>query len=241
MRSPEQLRPHPALVRLNLLGSIVEINEENRSLAQSPRSPILTTTSGTILCGFIEWQAAVRDRCDHVNCIEYGLTDDEAIQFILMRRQPQREWNAFNRIRLALELEPYFQSKALTNQRAGGKYKGWANLPKAEHLDVRQEIARVAGVGGRNVSNVKTILQKADPRLIEALHNGVVTIHRVLQWCTLPRAQQIEQFTKHSVECATNKSSVTPSLGLKNKGLALIRLLYWDCCSSRNRKSPGLL
>ena len=55
--------------------------------------------------------------------------------------------------------------------RAGGKYKRLANLPKAHHIDVRQEMAMFAGPGAcaRNVSNVKTILQTAHTRLIEAL------------------------------------------------------------------------
>ena len=47
--------------------------------------------------------------------------------------------------------------------RAGGKYKGLANLPEAQHIDVRQEIARAAGVGARNVSNVKTITRDCAP------------------------------------------------------------------------------
>jgi hypothetical protein len=87
-----------------------------------------------------------------------------------------REWNAFIRIRLALTLEPYFQKRGLDNMRAGGKYKGSANLPEAQHIDVRQELASAAGVGTRNVSNVKTILRNAHPRLITALlnHNVIV-------------------------------------------------------------------
>ena len=77
---------------------------------------------------------------------------------------------------MALTLESYFEQKALDNMRAGGKYKGSANLPKAHHIDVRQQIADLAGVGARNVSNVKTILQAAHPRLIEALRDGALTM-----------------------------------------------------------------
>ncbi len=89
--------------------------------------------------------------------------------------------------------------------RAGGKCKGSANLPEAQHIDVRQEIARAAGVGARNVSNVKTILQTAHPRLMEALRDGMLTINRAVQWCRLPKVQQLEQFTRYSWERATNK------------------------------------
>jgi hypothetical protein len=62
---------------------------------------------------------------------------------------------------LALTLESNLQQRALDNMRAGGKYKGSANLPEAQHIDVHEEIARAAGVGERNVGNVRTILQTA--------------------------------------------------------------------------------
>ena len=60
--------------------------------------------------------------------------------------------------------------------RAAGKYKGWANLPDVRRIDVRQEIANTAAVGARNVSNVKTIIEIAHPRLIEALQCGTLTM-----------------------------------------------------------------
>ena len=89
--------------------------------------------------------------------------------------------------------------------RGGGKYKGLANLPEAQHVDVRREIARAAGVGGRNVSNVKTILQTAHPRVIDALGHGTLSIHRSLRWCGLPKKQQLEQFTRYIWERKRNK------------------------------------
>ena len=61
--------------------------------------------------------------------------------------QTRRWWNAFVRIRLALKLEPCLQRTALDNKRAGGKYKGWANLPGVRRIDVRQELASTAAVG----------------------------------------------------------------------------------------------
>ena len=92
--------------------------------------------------------------------------------------------------------------------RAGGKYKRLANLPKAHHIDVRQEIANFAGPGAcaRNVSNVKTILQTAHPRLIETLTDGRITINRAVSWCTLPKTEQMEQLTNYLWERATQKT-----------------------------------
>jgi len=85
-----------------------------------------------------------------------------------------------------------------------GKYKGSANLPEAQHMDVRREIARVAGVCDRNVANVRTILKVAHPRLIEALRNSTPKNNRAIQFCKLPRAAQLEQFIRYSEERATN-------------------------------------
>jgi hypothetical protein len=159
VRSPEQLRLHPALDELGWTGVIDELNDAARLKDQSVPEPILITTNGTILAGFGRWRSALFDDQHEINCIEYPLSEDEALQFIIRHHQPQRGWNAFIRIRLALKLETSFQKRALANMRAGGKYKGSANLPEAQHIDVRQEIARVAGVCDRQVSKVSSILQ----------------------------------------------------------------------------------
>ncbi len=190
---------------MNLANSLVELTELKHASGRSLAQPILITANGTIISGFRDWQAALSDPSATVDCFEYPLSDEEALQFILIHHRPRRFWNSFSRIRLALELEPYFQAKASANQSHGGKYKGSANLPKAACIEARQEIARLAGVGGRNVSNVKTILEKAHPRLIDALQDGNLSIHRAVQLCNLPRSQQMEQFICNKVERTTSK------------------------------------
>jgi hypothetical protein len=205
VRSLEQLRLHRALEELGWIGLIDEFNDAARLTNPSVIEPILITTNGTILAGFGRWRAAVFNGGHEINCIEYPLTDDEALQFIIRHHQPQRGWNAFTRIRLALTQEPYFQQRALENMRAGGKYKGLANLPEAQHIDVRQEIASTAGLGARNVGNVKTILKNAHPRLITALLNGTLTINGAMPFCKLPKAEQLERFIRQSEDREINK------------------------------------
>jgi hypothetical protein len=78
-------------------------------------------------------------------------------------------------------------------------------LPEAQHIDVRHEIAREAGVCDRYVSYVRKILQNPHPRLIGALQEGTLSINRAIQFCKLPRAEQLEQVIRHSEERATNK------------------------------------
>jgi hypothetical protein len=207
VRCPRQLRLHPALDELGWSGGIDEFNEAALLTNMPVNEPLLITTGGIILAGIGRWRAAIFDAKPEINCIEYPVGNDEALQFIIRHHQPHHAWNPFIRICLALKLEPYFQKRALDNMRAGGKYKGLAKLPKAQHIDARQEIANSAGpgAGARNVGNVKTILQAAHPRLIKALTDGNLSINCAVPWCKLPKAQQVEQFINYLWERATQK------------------------------------
>ena len=199
----------------------------------------MITTNGTILAGFGRWRSAVVDGRHEINCIEYSLSEDEALQFIISRHQPRRGSNAFTRIRLALKLESSFQQRALDNMRAGGKYKGLANLPEARHIDVRQEIAHAAGVGARNISNVKTILKNAHSRLITALLDGALTINGAMQFSKLPWDEQLEQFIRHSEDRETGKV-IRQSIGRhKEKKISPKVGAVLDVLQQREACQPG--
>jgi hypothetical protein len=222
-------------------GVIDEFNHAARRKDHSVPGLILITINGTILAGIGRWRSAVLEGRHEINCIEYPLSEDEALQFIISHHQPHRGWNAFVRIRLALTREPYLQQKAVENMRAGGKYKGSANLPEAQHLDVRQEIASIAGVGsgGRNVSNVKTILEVAHPRLKEALKEGTLTINRAIQFCKLPRAEQLEQFICYSEERATNKVIRRSIVRPKEEKISPDVVTVLDALQQHEAQKPG--
>lgn len=78
----------------------------------------------------------------------------------------------------------------------GGKYKGLATLPKAAQTHIREQIAAIAGVGGRNVGKVKEILEKGHPRIIGELVNGSISINRAHLVCRLPLGTQVEALTE---------------------------------------------
>jgi hypothetical protein len=196
-RAPQNLRMHPALDGLNFIDVTTELNESVHRTAQPIPEPVLITTNGTLLAGFGRWRLAVFGGQNEIDCLEYEVSDEDSLQFILNHHQPRRGWNPFVRICAALTLKPSLQQKALDNMRAGGKYKGWANLPEASRLDVRKEIARIAGSGTRNVSNVVKILEVAHPRLTEALRSGTLTINGALQFCKFPKGEQLERFILH--------------------------------------------
>jgi hypothetical protein len=141
---------HPAFDDLNLFGWL--INSELQGKPQDIHEPILITRTGIILGGFAEWHTAICAGQPDIDCTEFDLNADEALRLILTLHRPRAARNDFIRIELALEQEPYFQSKALANQIAGGKYKGLANLPEAQHIDVREKIADLAGVLPRTMT-----------------------------------------------------------------------------------------
>ena len=90
--------------------------------------------------------------------------------------------NAFCRILLALDLEPWFRGQARVNQSVGGRIKGSSKLTEAERVDVRSEIAAAAGVSVGNVTKVKQVMTTACTELQDALRNGEVSIHRAWLW-----------------------------------------------------------
>lgn len=123
--------------------------------------------------------------------------------------------------------------------RAGGKYKGLANLPEARHIDVRQEIAHAAGVGARNISNVKTILKNAHSRLITALLDGALTINGAMQFSKLPWDEQLEQFIRHSEDRETGKV-IRQSIGRhKEKKISPKVGAVLDVLQQREACQPG--
>lgn len=204
VRSPGVLRLHPAFNELNLSGWL--INSELQGKPQDVHEPILITRTGIILGGFAEWHTAVCAGQMGIDCTEFALNDDEALQLILTLYRPRVAWNDFTRTELALEQEPYFQSKALANKIAGGKHKGLANLPEAQHIDVREKIADLAGVCSRTVGNVKVILKKAHQSIVEALHNGTITINTALDVCKFDRTMQVEELARLLMRRSNNKT-----------------------------------
>lgn len=207
---------HPALEELGGIGAVRELNVAARNKLPIPE-PIFITPNGTILTGIGAWRLALFEGSQEIRCFEIAISEDDSLQFILAHHRDRRGWNPFVLICLALRLEPYFQQKALENMRAGGKLKGLANLPDAQHINVREQIAIAAGFGPRSVGSVKTILKVAHPRLIEALKNGTLTINGAMQFCKLSKAEQLERFIQQSEEHATNKV-IRRALGRQRKG-----------------------
>jgi hypothetical protein len=238
VRSPEALHLHPALLELDGMDVAVELNEAEH-VRHHATTLILITGDGTILSGFGRWRSALLHGEHEIPCIEYTMGEEDSLPFILNCHKPKRGWNSFVRTRLALTQEPHLRRKAIDNMRAGGRHKGSAKLPTPQHIDVRCQIAEIAGVGVRNVSNVKTILGAAHPRLLTALVHGTLTINKAVSLCKLPRLDQPEAFTKLLEDRVTDRViRAALSQGKEQKpNLDVASLLSaFQACESRN---PG--
>jgi hypothetical protein len=108
---------------------------------------------------------------------------------------------------LALELEPCLQGQARSNQRVGGQNKGWANLTEAQRLDVRAEIAAIAGVSAGNVTKVRQIARSAHPRVQEAVKTEEISIHLAWKFSRLSIEQQVSELDRYRARKGTNLAS----------------------------------
>ena len=160
------------------------------------REPLLITLDRTILDGYARWKLARQRGRLTLPCIEYDLPEAEALYWLLQKHRRSNGLNAFSRILLALELEPWLKEQARSNQRAGGQNRGSSKLTEAEKLDVRSKIAAAAGVSAGNVSKVKQLVMHALPALLQALREGEVSIHRASVWLWTPE-KQLDQLTLH--------------------------------------------
>jgi hypothetical protein len=154
------------------------------------REPIMITQQGTIVDGYARCELARRQGRATLACIEYDLTDEEALVQLVQSQRPRSGLNSFCRVLLSLDLEPSLQEAARSNQQAGGRYKGSSTLTEAQTVDVRSEIAKIAGVSVGNVTKVKQVLKLAHPDVMESLRTGEIRIHRAWMWSKQPLDQQ---------------------------------------------------
>jgi hypothetical protein len=185
----DELHPHPSYQRHNIAVPASRLTPLVEPANPLFREPLLITRQHTILDGYAGWELARRLALPTLNCLEYDLTEEEALLWLIQKHQRSDGLNAFCRILLALELEPWFKARARGNQQLGGQKKGSSNLTEADRLDVRTEIAAAAGVSAGNVTKVKHLSSAAHPDVLEALRAGGVSIHQAWVWLRKPDKQ----------------------------------------------------
>jgi hypothetical protein len=205
-RLVDNLHPHPAYARHHLgvsaskLSALVQVGD------LAFREPIVISRTGTIIDGHARWELARRQGRSTLPCIEYVLSEEEALQWLIQRHGRSDYLNAFCRILLALELEPWLTEQARSHRRVGGENKGSSKLTEADRLDVRSRIAGVAGASTGNVTKVKQLIAAADPEILQALRSGEIVIHRAWLWRALTLAEQRRALMSYRGEKGVGKT-----------------------------------
>jgi hypothetical protein len=192
-RHPDEIHPHPIYVRHHITVHVRQLSAVAELGDLAFREPLSITRENVILDGLARWTLARQRHMPTLACIEYEMSEAEAIQYLLQRHLRSSGLNDFVRICLALELEPDLKEKARVKQQTGGRNKGSPNLTEDGRLDVRKEIARVAGASVGNVSKVKQLITTAHPDIIQALRERELFIHRAWSWIKLSQEEQREK------------------------------------------------
>jgi hypothetical protein len=114
------LRLHPSYVRNGLTVSASQLSALVELGDQAFLDAVVITRDRFVIDGFALLELARRRGLLTLLCVELDLN----------------VVNAFIRILLALDLQPGWQEKALSNQRTGGQRKGSSKLTKSECVDV---------------------------------------------------------------------------------------------------------
>jgi hypothetical protein len=174
---PQELRPHSSYARHGLSVSACKLASLRARGEQAFLEHIPITRDRIIIDGYAHWELAKELKRPILHCIEYDLSETEALEWLLQRYRRSTGLNDYARIILALDLEPELTEIARANKQIGGQQKGLSNLTKAGQVHVRSEIARAAGVSAGNVTKVKQLNQTCADELKKALSNDEISIH----------------------------------------------------------------
>jgi hypothetical protein len=186
--SPRELHPHPTLERYGIALTTVEHNRIAQQDDAAFQEAVEITTAGTILDGYAQWKTALDAHCSQILCIEYSLTDEQAIEWLLRRHRRRNGWNSYCRVVVVLELENNFKEEVATQRRAASL----SNLTKGEEMHVRSKLAKLAGVCEAYIDYVKQLRKEAHPSLLQALERGEISIHWAWTLRTFSKFEQSE-------------------------------------------------
>lgn len=108
---------------------------------------------------------------------------EDAEAYIIRNQLGRRNISLFVRAELALKLKPVIAEKAEKNLHLA-EGKGCQKSDKVNAIDTKKELAKVANVSHDTIHKVEVIKEKAhdlDPRTIEDLRRGDVSINKVYE------------------------------------------------------------
>jgi hypothetical protein len=194
----DELRAHPSYARHHVAVPAPQIAALEALGDFAFREPIVITRDRTVVDGYARWQLARQQGRGTILCTEYDVSEEESLYWLVQSRRPQRGLNAYTRIILALDAEPYLQDKARANLRLAGK--GSSNLTDHNRLDVRSQVAAIAGVSAGNVTKVKQLRKTAESAIEQAVRDGEISIHKAWLWSYDTPQRQLENLRLRRIQ-----------------------------------------
>jgi len=135
----------------------------------------LVTWNGIILDGHNRWKIIQENPGIHYKTIEMiFLSRNEAKAWMIRNQLGRRNLPNYERARLALQLKPLLAEEASKRMKAG---KADPTKKSAEG-EVREQLAKAAGVSHDTISKVEKIEAKATPEVKEQLRKGELSINK---------------------------------------------------------------
>jgi ParB-like chromosome segregation protein Spo0J len=178
----------------------VELEQVRQHWETALFEPLTLTLQKTIIDGHKRWFVARERGIATLRCVMLPISEDEALDQILARASARNWWKPYRRICLALTREDALRERARENQRAGGRKKDPSTLTRAQHIEVRREIARMAGAGTENVRKVKRILAGGCPLLKQEALRGDISIDAAWKISKLDHDEQKRELGRRASE-----------------------------------------
>jgi hypothetical protein len=115
-----KLRPHPSYARLGIKVSASRLNALLEMGEDAFLFPLIVTSDGIVIDGYARLQVARLQGRATLECIEYNISEEEALRRLLLCHRPSPGLPPFSRIAMARDLAKSFKEKALQHQQAGG-------------------------------------------------------------------------------------------------------------------------
>jgi hypothetical protein len=206
-RTLDQIHAHPSYLRREISVSTSQLSDLIRLGSLAFQQPIVISQDGTIVDGYARVELARRQGRQEIFCLEYDLTEEEALGWLIQTHRPLRGLNSYCRTLLALDLGPCLKEAARSNQRNGGQNKGSSNLTEAQKVDVRSDIAAAAGVSTGNISKGEQVSKSAPAAVQQALRSGEIRVHKASQWRRLSPESQLDRLEEYRSRKGTNRTS----------------------------------
>lgn len=129
-----ELKPHCAFTKFGLSRDARKLSMLAAQGESAFAEPIVVSQKLEIVGGFELWHLATLRQRPEVLCLQLTMSEEETLQRLIRSHQRFAGFNDFDRILLALELEPLFREQARSNQQLGGQLKGSSNLSEADRL-----------------------------------------------------------------------------------------------------------